>query len=1077
MKWSIPERVVEKGRKYVEEKRVLTINSFFEKKIWSAEVAGNEIYHVELDGTTREKDFCECPYWKEHAFCKHTVAVELELKNRGISRVMTIENAKKIASESPNPGQELTESLTRIFLQTHGGASQEAADAEVLELDYKIEVKPMSTALFRHKKLVLALSIRAGTDRMYIVKDLSQFFNAFQNQTFFELKKGKKIDFKQLKMKEKDEELLSFLDQQLQSAQFLTGNQKESTLLTSNKRYIVLAPILAQKTMQMLQNFNKLQFMEGAKKFGTVFFVEKQLPLSFHLFQRDRLMMLDIANLTDVYLEDYSWFISENIIYLPSSEQLQVLEPLKSFLDRYDSENIEIRKENLPDFTAYVMPLLKKIGEVTVDERVQESFIQEPLRTKIYFSYEVDAVHAIVEFNYKHLVLSTNAEDNRLPEQGIQVVRDSDKELTILNCLKEFHYSRTEHAYSKRMVRDEDFYTLFTKEIPTLELEATVYVDDLLDSMFLDQIDPETTIDLQKDGSFLDIRFEFNDITPGEVDSVLKSLAEHRPFHKLNSGELLSLETEEFQQISAVLTELRGQKDFQNGTVTLPSYRGLELQEKLESRKSQSQSSSKSYQNLIHDLNFPEQFEASIPKGLHADLRPYQKTGFKWLKMLSKYGFGGILADDMGLGKTLQVIAFILSEIEEKKSNSPFLIIAPASLIYNWKHEFEKFAPSVESIVVSGMAEERMEQIEQVRTNQVLITSYPSFRQDADLYKNQDFSLLTLDESQMVKNHNTKTAQALRGLKIRKRFALSGTPIENKIDELWAIFQLIMPGFFPGIKAFRNLSYEQIGKMIRPFVLRRVKKDVLKELPDKIETNLFSSMTKEQRTLYLAYLQRIQESVQNMSGADFKKNRIEILAGLTRLRQICCDPRLFVESYEGESGKLEQLKDILTTAIASNKRVLIFSQFTSMLSIIKEELNKNGIDPFYIRGKTKPKDRIEMVNRFNEGEKDVFLISLKAGGTGLNLTGADTVILYDLWWNPAVEEQAASRAHRLGQKKVVEVWRLIAEGTIEEKINRLQQEKKAIFDQVITSEGEVQRSLNQLTEDDIREILSIGHLN
>ncbi|MEG2505526.1 MAG: DEAD/DEAH box helicase, partial [Carnobacterium sp.] len=336
------------------------------------------------------------------------------------------------------------------------------------------------------------------------------------------------------------------------------------------------------------------------------------------------------------------------------------------------------------------------------------------------------------------------------------------------------------------------------------------------------------------------------------------------------------------------------------------------------------------------------------------------------------------------------------------------------------------------------------------------------------------FSTLVLDESQMVKNYHTKTAQALRELTIRKRFALSGTPIENKIEELWAIFQLIMPGFFPPMKQFKTMPYPQIARMIQPFVLRRIKKDVLKELPDKIETDLYSSMTKEQKTVYLAYLQRIQDSVRSMSGDDFKRNRIEILAGLTRLRQICCDPRLFVDNYTGDSGKLEQLKELLQTAKENGQRVLLFSQFTSMLSIIEEELAQEGIETFYLSGQTKPKERIEMVDRFNAGEKEVFLISLKAGGTGLNLTGADTVILYDLWWNPAVEEQAAGRAHRLGQKKVVQVWRLIAEGTIEEKISQLQQEKKALFDQVITSEATDTKQLTQLTESDIREILNIG---
>ncbi len=1075
MKWSIPERIIDQGRKYVADKRVLSINSNYEKKVWNAEVMGDQRYRIELDGTTKEEDFCECTYWKEHGYCKHTVAVELELRDRGISRVMTKENAKEVATDSPSPGQELTESFTRIFLNEHRESLSTSGNENSLELEYKIEIKPLSTALVRTKAEVLALSIRVGIEKLYIVKDLPAFFDSYMAQSIFELKANQTIDFKQVRLTDEDQEILDFLQKQFHSNQLMVGNQKETVLLTNNKRYLILTPILAEMTLQMLQDSGNLQFVNGKDKYKKVIFIENQLPISFELFQKNKSITLDILNLVDAYLDEYQWFVSSNVIFQPSKEQLRASQPLGYFLERYDGDDIEIKPENMPDFTAYVMPLLTKIGEVSVDEELKNSFIQEPLKTTIYFKYDKDTVHATVEFNYKQLVLSTNVEENHLPDPGVQIIRDSQQEMNVLNRLKEFDYHRTKTTYAKRMVRDDDFYTLFTKEIPTLEIDATVYVDDLLDSMFLDQIDPETKIDVQKDGSLLDIRFDIGGITPEEIDSVLKSLSEKKSFHKLDNGTLIDLETDKFKQISEVLTELRVSKSFQNGKISLPSYRGLELHEKFGLEEKNKQTLSRKFQNLIEDLNFPDQFEADLPKGLHADLRPYQVVGFKWLKMLSKYGFGGILADDMGLGKTIQVITYILSEIEEKKENHPFLIVAPASLIYNWNHELIKFAPSVENFVVAGTAEERMAMIQSVKSNQVLITSYPSFRQDADVYKKQEFSLLVLDESQMVKNYHTKTAQALRGLNIKKRFALSGTPIENKIEELWAVFQLIMPGFFPSIKQFKTLPYEQVSKMIRPFVLRRLKKDVLKELPDKIETNLYSSMTKEQKTVYLAYLQRIQESVQKMSGDDFKKNRIEILSGLTRLRQICCDPRLFLDDYEGESGKLEQLKELLATAKESKKRVLIFSQFTSMLSIIERELAEEGIDTFYLSGQTKPKDRLEMVNRFNDGEKEIFLISLKAGGTGLNLTGADTVILYDLWWNPAVEEQAAGRAHRLGQKKVVEVWRLIAEGTIEEKINSMQQEKKALFDQVITSEGKEPQSLTQLTEADIREILSIGN--
>jgi SNF2 family DNA or RNA helicase len=280
-----------------------------------------------------------------------------------------------------------------------------------------------------------------------------------------------------------------------------------------------------------------------------------------------------------------------------------------------------------------------------------------------------------------------------------------------------------------------------------------------------------------------------------------------------------------------------------------------------------------------------------------------------------------------------------------------------------------------------------------------------------------------------------------------------------------------MPGFFPAKAVYRQFSAEKIAQMIQPFVLRRDKATVLSDLPEKIEMNYYSTLTTEQKTIYLAYLRQMQEEISQMDSSTFKKNRISILAGLTRLRQICCDPRLFVEEYQGGSGKLEQVKDLLLAAKENKRRVLLFSQFTSMLSLIADGLDEMGLSHFYLRGSTPPKDRIEMVDAFNEGEADVFLISLKAGGTGLNLTGANTVILYDLWWNPAVEEQAAGRAHRMGQKQVVEIWRMISEGTIEERMDDLQNEKRELFQKVIQGN---EAQLQQMTEEDIRLILSMG---
>ncbi|HFL0959743.1 TPA: DEAD/DEAH box helicase, partial [Enterococcus faecium] len=382
-----------------------------------------------------------------------------------------------------------------------------------------------------------------------------------------------------------------------------------------------------------------------------------------------------------------------------------------------------------------------------------------------------------------------------------------------------------------------------------------------------------------------------------------------------------------------------------------------------------------------------------------------------------------------------------------------------------------KFAPSLSIQVINGNKKEREELL--AKDTDIRVTSYASLRQDLANYQSQKIDYLILDEAQMVKNSSTKTAQALRELAVPQRFALSGTPIENNLEELWSLFATIMPGFFPTKTKFRELAAEEIAQMIRPFILRRDKQTVLKDLPEKTEMNLYSALTEEQKTVYLAYLRQMREEITSMDSEAFKKNRIGILAGLTRLRQICCDPRLFIEDYQGGSGKLEQVKDLLVAAKENKRRVLLFSQFTGMLTILQEELAELGISTFYLRGSTKPQDRLSMVDAFNAGEKDVFLISLKAGGTGLNLTGADTVILYDLWWNPAIEEQAAGRAHRIGQKNVVEVWRMISEGTIEERMDSLQQEKRELFQKVIQGNEE---QLTKLTEEDIRMILSVGEI-
>ncbi|CAI6086411.1 RNA polymerase-associated protein RapA [Paenibacillus sp. JJ-100] len=409
--------------------------------------------------------------------------------------------------------------------------------------------------------------------------------------------------------------------------------------------------------------------------------------------------------------------------------------------------------------------------------------------------------------------------------------------------------------------------------------------------------------------------------------------------------------------------------------------------------------------------------------------------------------------------------------IRTRMTHPPVLVVAPASLTYNWASEFARFAPHLNVFIVAGQKDERASMLADMDKADVIVTSYPLLRRDLDTYLGRTFHTLILDEAQAIKNASSQTAQAVKQIQAPRRFALTGTPVENSLDELWSIFEAVFPGLFPSYRRFRDLPAERISRMVRPFILRRLKKDVLEELPDRIETVQRSELTVEQKKLYAAYLSQLQdETSKDMEDNGFQKNRIKILAGITRLRQLCCHPALFVDGYQGDSGKMEQLLQTVQDCLAAGKRILIFSQFASMLGLIRQTLAAQGNNLFYLDGQTPAQSRVDMCRRFNEGEAELFLISLKAGGTGLNLTGADTVILYDLWWNPAVEEQAIGRAHRMGQKQVVQVIRLVTEGTIEEKILELQQRKKDLIAEVIEpGDG----GSTTLSEQDIRELLMV----
>ena len=429
----------------------------------------------------------------------------------------------------------------------------------------------------------------------------------------------------------------------------------------------------------------------------------------------------------------------------------------------------------------------------------------------------------------------------------------------------------------------------------------------------------------------------------------------------------------------------------------------------------------------------------------------------------------------MGLGKTLQVISFLLTE-----HTGCSLIVCPASLVYNWKHELERFAPSLKADMVTGNVQQRKEVLDRWKEVDVLITSYDLLRRDITDYQELHFFCEVIDEAQYIKNHGTQAARAVKQVQTGFRLALTGTPIENRLSELWSIFDYLMPGYLYSYQRFRTEleqpivqhkdedAAKRLQRLIRPFVLRRLKKEVLQDLPDKLEENLYADMDGEQQELYDAHVRRMKLMLEEKSDEEIRTDKIEILAELTRLRQLCCDPALLYDNYKGGSAKTELVRGLIRNAVENGHKVLLFSQFTTMLERLYRILEEEKIASHMLTGATPKEKRIEMVESFAHDEVPVFCISLKAGGTGLNLTAADVVIHFDPWWNSAVQNQATDRAHRIGQKNVVNVYRILAKGTIEEKIVELQERKLQLSDRILGGES---LQAQGLTREELLELL------
>lgn len=970
--------------------------------------------------------------------------------------------------------QQLKESLL------HSKANMET---KALNLEYKLQFNITST----ENKVFLELKI--GEEKLYVVKNMKDFLEAVVSKDYLEF--GKNFTFKSsihrfnkedkavidilkdlYEIDKTTEEMIRYDYHYSRAPRFLSGKK---AYLTENNLKKFLDNI-GEVTINLIVNDTNYSEVKVAKE---------NLPLEFKLHTSgENIILSQTSNQPKALLSDGTCFYYNNTIYMPTNEQVKVYKPLYNIFITQKSSKISFHQSESEEIASYIIPALKKIGtKVTVDKSIKEKFYEEPLKSCLYFDKENEDVVCDVVFKYGNMEINA-LKDKELREEDKVLVRDIEGEATIVDTLTAFQFQKSKSNF---ILEDEDKILDFIGNgLEKLQECAEVYYSEAFkDIKVYDTKNYKSNIRLNEE-DLLEFTFNIDGVDREELKHIFEALKQKKKYYRLKNGGFIPLQANELQNMGDMIEYLNVKtSDLEKDKIILSKYNAIYIDTNLKENNISFVQRNKKFRELVNNIKDIGDIDYTIPENLDNTMRGYQKFGFKWFKTLSSCGFGGILADEMGLGKTLQTIAFIKSEVDGNEEKLPSLVVCPTSLVYNWESEINKFQSDLKCLVVSGSKEVRGDQLKDIEDADVVITSYALIKRDIDQYKNIKFRYCVLDEAQNIKNPESLNAQSVKSIKAGGYFALTGTPIENSITELWSIFDFIMPGYLlnhrkfnqkyeaPIVKSGDKKALQELNKHTKPFILRRLKKDVIKELPPKIEHNMLVDMTEEQKKVYAAYLDQAKEEVNDeIRDKGINKSKIKILSIITRLRQICCDPSTFIENYESDNGKMEVLKDIVQNNVNEGHKILLFSQFTSVLKNIGAMFQKENIKYMYLDGSVKAEARGGLVKEFNEGQIPIFLISLKAGGTGLNLTSADIVIHYDPWWNPAVEEQASDRAHRIGQKKTVEVIRLIAKGTIEEKIHKIQQKKKEIINNVIEENAGEEILISNMGQNDIEELFS-----
>ena len=1012
---------------------------------------------------------CDCPYNQngDGTYCKHIGALLLADAEEhapapepanipGVVRGTALLGAEPARKDSYSSGLEMLfgkkwrgETPTSDFeaqklLETYQqSALEDLAPVQPLQRTGFAQLEPELTMLPGQQPW-LRLRISDGEKgRQYVVKSIPALLDAVENGRTVSYGKALAFVHRWDAFDGEAQQLLRLLRRQVNAKQSMETNVVRSYSYAVEKGPAGGLPLTGEIFDELAELYAPTGFLGGYE-------LREGMPSMTLTVQRHRggVTIAVEPELAVTHGLDYDYLVGQDTLWrLQRSSCARLLPALQALCGKI----LFFTSADATAFCSYVLPELGSKVNIVDPERLLLN--QIPLEPVVQFYLDAPdrmTIEAHAEFLY--------GEDKVTPlaPAPAGLLRDPRAENRARRLLGSYLQPEPENPELYRQQEEEEIYRLLEEGVPALLAEGEVYLTDAFRN--LQAQPPRISVGVSVQGSVLDLEVDTGEFPVAELKALLKSLHQKKRYHRLRDGRLLRLDDslEGLDELNDTL-ELSGAK-LKDGHAKLPLYRAPTLDWALSGQSGLRFNRDDAFRRISRSFHAVRDSEYTPPLSLQKVLRKYQRDGYRWLRTLDGYGMGGILADDMGLGKTVQVLSYLLAK-KEGGQTLPSLIVCPASLVLNWEEECRKFTPQLTCVAVDGDAAHRAELAKQWGQADIVVTSYDLLRRDEELYGQQSFYACILDEAQAIKNHSTQKYKAACQVKSQVRFALTGTPVENRLGELWSIFSFLMPGYLPPYKTFcarfekpivqeeDQNAVRRLNQLTGPFILRRMKAEVLQELPPKTENIHRIELEPQQRKLYLAAVVDAREKLRAAKPED----KMAVFAVLMQLRQICCDPRLVGDNWTGGSAKLDACMELVTAAVEGGHRILLFSQFTSMLELLAKRLDEAGVSHFTLQGSTPKPVRAELVRRFNNGEAGVFLISLRAGGTGLNLTAADIVIHYDPWWNVAAQNQATDRAYRIGQKNPVQVYKLIAQDTIEEKIVELQAAKQSLAETVTGS--------------------------